>query len=223
MKKLASIMIGLSLFSLNSSEYLIRLDDKHYKSNIAIKDYEDTAKSPVATESPYTEKETVLVDWKTSGDSQVVLDTSTGLEWLNIANTRDMSVAQVESLLDTTFSGWRLPTRAEVLAFMQINFPTRGFTDTPKNVLAGGTDAKTYGDKIGYTYNTERSYGMYRSNAGSNDIVMSGVRVGYYIYHLLPESSEDTYKHSTEGVFLVSEGGASFSSLENPAINIPVE
>ena len=226
MKKLTSIIVALSFINLSATEYLITLDKKHYDTSVSVEDYIEPVVvppiPPVPTESPYTEKETLLLDWKTEGDSQVVLDTSTGIEWLRITNTDGMSVAQAEALLNTTFEGWRLPTRAEVITFMQSNFPTRNLTNTPQNILAVGSDARTYGNKMGYTYNTERSYGLFKSDSSGNAIAMSGVRVGYYIYHITPQSSSNTYKHGTKGVFLVSDGGVTLSSKNNPAINIPV-
>lgn len=61
-------------------------------------------------------------DWNAAGDKLVTVDTSTGLEWLNLAATDNMSVGIVNAFLPTTFAGWRLPTNAEVVTMMNNMF-----------------------------------------------------------------------------------------------------
>lgn len=57
-------------------------------------------------------------DWSNVGDELVTIDTSTGVEWLNLAATDNKSIEQVRAELLTTYSGWRLPTNDEVSALM---------------------------------------------------------------------------------------------------------
>lgn len=52
----------------------------------------------------------IKTDWQVAGDRKAVLDSTTGIEWLNLTQTNGLSVNQVISQLDTTFKGWRLPT-----------------------------------------------------------------------------------------------------------------
>lgn len=59
--------------------------------------------------------ELIEADWQTAGDKLITQDTSTGLSWLDLTQTQGMSIPVVQSLLGTTFSGWRLPTKTEVV------------------------------------------------------------------------------------------------------------
>jgi len=49
-----------------------------------------------------------------AGDNKAVLDTSTGLTWLDFGVNRAQSFNSVMSQLSTTYLGWRLPTESEV-------------------------------------------------------------------------------------------------------------
>jgi MYXO-CTERM domain-containing protein len=57
-------------------------------------------------------------DWETTGDSKATLHEETGLEWLDVSETFDKSHNTVVSELDTTYSGWRLPSVDELGAMM---------------------------------------------------------------------------------------------------------
>jgi hypothetical protein len=56
-------------------------------------------------------------DWQSPGDAQLLLDTSTGLLWLDHTPTMDISYNDVTGALGTggTFDGFRYATEAEVL------------------------------------------------------------------------------------------------------------
>jgi hypothetical protein len=223
MKKTILIVI-LSAMSVNlsASNYKVKMDTRQFNQNIKVEEY-TAPPPPAATESPYTEKQTLNLDWKTENDGQIVLDTSSGLEWLTLNNTDGKSISQVQALLGSTYEGFRLPTQSEVVGFMQTNFPTRSFTMSTSTPLATGSDAIVFGGKIGYTYNTERIFGLFRNNRTTGNIVSySGARVGYYIYNNVDFSSSLSANNGTYGVYLVSDGGYTYSSLQNPAINIPV-
>jgi hypothetical protein len=223
------VIVGMCLTAMttiSATEYLVILDNKHYKSSIVVKPYVPPLTEPVAppvqVESPYTERETLNLDWKTENDKQILLDTSTGLEWLTLNNTDAMSITQVELLLNTTYQGFRLPTQSEVVAFMQINFPTRNFSDATATPLATGGDALVFADKMGYS-GSGYSIGIFKNNQSSGTIVsFSGVRVGNYIYNMRDFSTALTGSGANYAVYLVSEGGFTYSSLANPAINTPV-
>lgn len=64
----------------------------------------------------------VATDWLADNDSKATLDTDTGIEWLKLDNTDYKSIMQVQSDLDTTYQGWRLPNESEVLAYMNVVF-----------------------------------------------------------------------------------------------------
>jgi len=56
-------------------------------------------------------------DWKTVGDRLLLWDTATGLEWLKLGQTTDMSFDAVSSQLTTTYSGFRYAETADVWTF----------------------------------------------------------------------------------------------------------
>ncbi len=56
----------------------------------------------------------VQADAFAAGDNQAALETSTGLVWMDFGVNSHLSYGQVLHFLPTQFSGWRLPTAAEV-------------------------------------------------------------------------------------------------------------
>lgn len=70
--------------------------------------------------------ELVNADWKVEGDGLAALDTSTGLEWLDVTITAGMSIFDVKSTLDN-YEGFRLATASETEA-LYTNYlaPTMG-------------------------------------------------------------------------------------------------
>lgn len=69
----------------------------------------------------------VEADWQT-GDQRAVLDTDTGLKWLDLAVTENIQYSAVVGMLNSTLSGWRLPTITEVQTMFANFFPTLGGT-----------------------------------------------------------------------------------------------
>ncbi len=57
----------------------------------------------------------VEADAFTAGDNKAVLETATGLTWLDYGVNSDKSYNTVVSELNTVYAGWRLPTQAEVV------------------------------------------------------------------------------------------------------------
>ena len=58
--------------------------------------------------------ELVSADWKNVGDGLSTVDTLTGIEWMDLSETSNMSFNEVEALFSSEFNGWRLPTQNEV-------------------------------------------------------------------------------------------------------------
>lgn len=125
-------------------------------------------------------------DWNTVGDKMVTVDTSTGLEWLNLVATDNMSVGTVNAFLSTKFAGWRLPTNAEVVAMMSgvFNVPssTLEFNQTtarsPSTLNSGANyfakmmsnGALTTANHLGLYYDEDnilRATGVYLNDFGT--------------------------------------------------------
>ena len=189
----------------------------------------------------------VTGDWISEGDSQVTIDTDTGVEWLKLNNTSGMSVNQVIAELgsDGDFEGWRLPTESEVQTLIETVLPQlswngigestvyssgayRGYADifrswlgTSSYVFSGDGSANrrywySYGNyvdsngqvKLTGTYRYQKyTWGKYDHSATMHD--------NYYPQDFTMDST-----NSTRGVFLVSDGGVTLSSINDPMLNV---
>ena len=206
--------------------------------------------------------ELLRTDWKTEGDSQIITDIDTGIEWLRLSNTHGMSINQVlaETQKGGAFYGWRLPTSSEVQQMMEhvyvnVNFNDEGSTNASGYAwYTGGSDyatgaRNTWRDTLGYRYYSTGSgtnanyyyvgYGLYlndEDNAESlsdSEVLMSGYyynkkgtstsRSYKYYYNIYNDWSSASYttdfSAANYSVYLVSDGGTSLTSINNPEIN----
>jgi hypothetical protein len=191
------------------------------------------AVSAIALASMSASAQLISTDWQNAGDSLATLDESTGIEWLDLTQTDGMSIDTAENHLSGRFEGWRLPTRSEVTQLMVNAFPSqvsfvqtsgsRGFTNTTTD-----NEADNFRLLFGTTYaNTtyDSSYGLFKNDpGGSYSVLMSGAndkRSDDYIAlkSNLSMTNDTSYTHSAFGVYLVSDGGTTQSSLNDPSLN----
>jgi hypothetical protein len=66
---------------------------------------------------PSTYAAIVLGDWKTPGDNLLVTDTATGLQWLNLTQTANLSYNAVTGQLSSTFAGFSVASASDVATF----------------------------------------------------------------------------------------------------------
>lgn len=70
----------------------------------------------------------VETDWVSERDTRSTLDSSTGIEWLDLNETKGLSINAVMARLSGDLKGWRLPTATEVdqmlSNFYALPFPT---------------------------------------------------------------------------------------------------
>lgn len=182
-------------------------------------------------------------DWKTAGDQQALVDTETGIEWLRLPNTKGMSMYQAKQLLGTQFNGWRLPTAAEVEQMMDNYYPytiNAGQTVYQWNLNVPVVQQwVTLFGATSYFINsgaeTAQSYGLYYANPHPSvlQVQMAGAyhqhswtaqNVHSYRSNIYEDYSSVDYREmftsSSVGVFLVSDGGVTYSSLQDPSINV---
>jgi MYXO-CTERM domain-containing protein len=169
----------------------------------------------------------VHTDWKVDGDQRSTLHEETGIEWLKLNHTGNMSINQVAGQLNSTYEGWRFPTHAEVSNLMTSFFTTMNVEGT----ITDGYDAEQaqqgfeWSDYMGDTYINSVADHARGITTENNIIKMSGaytynnggtqLRVfNNYSNNYTPDSS--TVYHS---VFLVSDGGTTRSSQLDPSIN----
>jgi hypothetical protein len=104
MKIIITIILAILSSNIMAEEYKLIVNKKHYENSIIIKPTE-----PTDFVNPFTEIGFFKVDYLTEGDNLLTLDTSTGIEWLNLNVTSMKSVTEV--LADPLFSNWRIPTK----------------------------------------------------------------------------------------------------------------
>jgi hypothetical protein len=168
----------------------------------------------------------VETDWKTAGDARATLDESTGIEWLDLTETKDLHYSEVVAQLDTTFAGWRLPTFDEVAGLMEVFFPGAQYTIQDHYTSTSVEQRQQWVDLLGGVTG-DLSLGLHTNRDAPDHLSYSGVRT--------PESSHNwTYQnggsysksgtHSRSAVynaavFLVSDGGTTYSSINDPSLN----
>jgi hypothetical protein len=177
-------------------------------------------------------------DWQSTGDALATLDTETGIEWLDLTQTDNMSISQAENLTGTggIFNGWRLPTRTEVTQMLYNAFPSQVEQDGSVAYISSDEavlyEAVVFKSLFGITYVTptrEISMGMFKSDEGAPyPVAMTGIyhnynarNINFYSYHLMdhPSGITITTTNPVLGVYLVSDGGTTLSSQQDPSIN----
>lgn len=163
-------------------------------------------------------------DWKAEGDSLATLDTDTGLEWLKLTETNGRSFVNVSQNLSTDFSGWRLPTAAEVTdMFRNLLGEPYGYEGAPPERITDGTTAEvkalsqTYLGKTAANY----AYGWFMPAPGDEYVAGGGYWSGTFYTYWTYGSSQPTAGRVATGVYLVSDGGTTLSSQLDPSINTP--
>jgi hypothetical protein len=191
--------------------------------------------STIAFSSMGANADLIATDWKTTGDSLSTLDEATGIEWLDLTQTMGMSINQVEVLLGSTFSGWRLPTRTEVSEmFYNYSPETSSIADNETYEQTTKSNAKSFESYFGSEnisdYNIA-SLGMYlntdKDSLGGYSVIYAGVTYGVnsyevnggYIMDSRDLSTVTSTKNSYVGVYLVSDGGTTLSSISDPSLN----
>lgn len=178
----------------------------------------------------------VSTDWKAQGDSRATLHEETGIEWLKLPETSGMSINEVISQLDTTFAGWRLPTKAEVTTMLSaswgINLPQTSWSSTAYN-----PNITTHHNRLGasfvntpgapnavHTWAYTQTYAMYLDDAGlvnySGAYYPGGTTTHAYSNTLVSGGTNPDYKLYAYSVYLVSDGGTTLSSVNDPSLNV---
>jgi hypothetical protein len=164
--------------------------------------------------------ELLHTDWQSAGDGQVTFDSDTGIEWLKLLHTSGWSINNVSAQTGVggAFEGWRLPTQAEVRAHMTV-LTGREFGTTQLYSEDLGTRQHLQ-EFLGLSGTSDRyAYGLHVMD--DNRVLMSGLYVPAYSYSQYYHSAySHSYTSSAYAVFLVSDGGASYSSLQDPSMNV---
>lgn len=168
----------------------------------------------------------VATDWLIAGDSRATLHEETGVEWLKLTETTGMSVNQViaQTGVGGTFEGWRIPTAQEMVDYWAGMFAGSSVVNNPQG---SETDYSNYSVQAqqwvalsgAQTTSPIRSYGIGYGLDG--DVSFFGLSRTSTItrYRYAAYTYNEDYTNIYMGVFLVSDGGDTLSSIENPLLN----
>lgn len=173
----------------------------------------------------------VATDWKTSGDALATLHEETGIEWLDLTQTDGMSIQEVidQTNQGGTFEGWRLPTFDEIDTFVRYAF--NGKLPANSTQTQGGNINepvyRNFTDIMGLTHTAgdrRHSLGLGADDNGSiYSFGVLGYTSGGTSTFFRSGHSEASYTFDTArpeaGVYLVSDGGVTYSSINDPTLN----
>lgn len=165
--------------------------------------------------------EFIETDWLVEGDKNATFDTVSGLEWLDLTETKGYSLQQAkDAIVSGELSGWRLPTEAEMVELVTNLFPSTA------NIYGGwhGIASEEHlfyrnvfvdGDTAGY------SYGLFQHDDGDMSLM------GTYISSLLAgvgfakgnHNNTEFTGRADSGVWLVSDGGTTLTSKLDPTMD----
>ncbi len=181
--------------------------------------------------------EVVQVDWKYQNDRKATLHVETGLEWLDLKVTEGMSLDFVATKISAdypysdTLAGWRFPTPEEIDVFAREMFP--GINSMTGDEWSYSSSDGSYKNTLQGAYNLlggSSSTANYHHVGGifqahDDSVKMYGAR--YYLYNNntatwadAPWSTNTSTSSTNYGVWLVSDGGTTISSQQDPSINI---
>ena len=164
--------------------------------------------------------EFVETDYLVTGDGLSTLHQETGLEWLDFTETAGQSYNSISAQLDTTWLGWRFPTEAEVLGMYSSFFPDINVTNPVG--YSGGLTSEQFNNFLGLFGVTQasksRTYAYYPDD--NNVITFSGINSSSVHFGSYKGSSTFDSASGTVGYMLVSDGGLTLSSTNDPSLNI---
>ena len=194
------------------------------------------------TPGPYPSGDMIRTDWKVLGDEKTTLNTTTGLEWLDLNETKNKSIIQVKSELATTYAGFRLATETEITALFDERMLLSGRSayswDPNTWSMPSKYTYKSFLDHMAFQHSTRRyALGWFeRTNgtwwyAGVNATIsntsaeLGGVNndnsKGFGASDVSNIINNGNVLSAYMGTWLVSDGGATLTSQNNPSINIP--
>ena len=167
-------------------------------------------------------------DWKVSGDGLATLHEETGIEWLKVTNTLGQSVDDVQADLAPggSLEGWRIPTSEEIVTLWEANFAGSSVLNNPqgtrRNYSLYTQQAQDWVSNMGEVAPspTIRSYGLgYKENGQLGFFGVSRASGQTSYWYGYGDNTTD-YTNQYMGVLLVSDGGVTLSSINDPSLNI---
>lgn len=166
----------------------------------------------------------IATDWKLAGDAQATLDTQTGLEWLDLSLTAKVPLSELKTRLASgDLKGWRFPTEAEVVN-LHLNYdPSLYSTSKAYLTSADGltnADMDPWRALFGKTHSLENaSMGVFQKTNGTWG-AFGAYRPGLLRWYTMGYVASLSLVDTWAGYFLVSDGGLTMSSLNDPMLNV---
>jgi len=183
----------------------------------------------------------ISVDWKEAGDNGAFVETTSGTEWLKLTQTQGVGLNTVQQQLGAggLYEGFRVADSNEVqFLFDYFLGQATGLTYTSISAFDFADSSTVDGralmvdllDALGRaivgtnTFSTGRYF-----QAGSQSVLSSTFRdddangFARLIYDRVTSTTNANTPGSAPGVFLVSDGGNTFSSINNPGILSGIE
>lgn len=169
--------------------------------------------------------EFISTDWLVEGDSRSVLDTSTGFEWLKLDETKGKSINYVNALtgVGQQYEGWTVAQSNDVRDLMvnalgdSYGVQCTGLCasyENHMNVMGKwdvGSAIVSRGWSLAEDNNAEAALSGVIYNVSNGSYFSNVVSAGGY-------SREQTSEWL--GVYFMSAGGTTFSSQNDPSINV---
>ena len=179
-----------------------------------------------------SQAELISSDYLSEGDSLAALDTETGLEWLSLSETNGMSINDaLDAINGGKLDGWRLPTQDEVTTLLDSVFEDISFSDeTTLYTTSYSSSSASYDDTnhwlthIGEAYTTsERSWSY--AFVDGEAVTLTGVFIQNGTVSIFRNFTHNDYSvdysNNGQGIFLVSDGGLTYSS-RNGVADVPL-
>lgn len=187
--------------------------------------------------------EFISTNYLTENDNQIAFDTETGLEWLKLNVTSGKSISNVMELMNNgEYEGFRFATASEVDAIIEklmpslfsseeryLNDPSSFIVDTQESLNFRKTMSNTYSNQTyGYVYTPQdsdsgESARFIGSNTWEGGVVSYYRYDGVYFYGSQDSTVDINTRHNYSGVYLVSTGGYSYSSLNEDRVRLVQE
>jgi hypothetical protein len=175
--------------------------------------------------------------WLTDGDRLVTLDESTGKEWLDLSVTAGLTYSELSERLNTDLLGWRLPSYSEIekllidhTLFSNVTgYDYRGGSlnyNSSRKFIANFTrndDLEPLAMELAawiidpLNSNAKRLTDIYAWKAGS--YFKSQILGLDYSDNTSLEATTDASAYTDIGYWLISDGGITLSSINDPLIN----
>jgi hypothetical protein len=190
--------------------------------------------------------ELISTDYKVEGDGKATLNTETGREWLDFDVTKNKTKSEMDALLTTTYQGWRYPTLEELesfamatgaVAYETAKYPDQAFYIPDVRLEYGRTvfnyhKALSMVDLLGKTHYSSSASTNPRTGPNHDYYATGRVYIDGTSYFLRAHAQKNSLytgylryvsglntSEKYSGFLLVSDGGTTLSSRNNPELN----